>query len=166
MENGSRLLIDSNAIIEAHRLRCWSNLINFFHIETAQKCIEECASGNQQRRNYVPVDTVALQASIQVHEANQSMRSDLLLQEPSAVDIHDGERDLLAYALTQKEKIFLLCSPDKACMRVAAKMGFLNSLVSLESLALNVGLRKLNYRENYTEEWHARERTLIVLEIT
>ncbi|MEN8255702.1 MAG: hypothetical protein ABFR33_09560 [Verrucomicrobiota bacterium] len=59
------LFMDSNAIIEAHRLRCWPNLIAFFSVETFDMCARERASGGQQlHRTYVPVDTNALREKI------------------------------------------------------------------------------------------------------
>ncbi len=156
MDNGDRILIDSNAIIEAHRLRCWLNLIAFFSIETVDMCARECAGGQQLHRDYVPVDTNALRNKITVHDVTDAMRLELICREASAVDIDDGEHDLLALALTLPDNVFLICSPDKACMKVAAKMGLSNRLVSLEALADRVGRRNLRLKRNYTEQWHRR----------
>lgn len=157
MERGSRVLIDSNAIIEAHRLRCWPNLLAFFSIETVDMCARECATGGQRHRDYVPVDTNALRGSIPAHEVTDAMRLKLVCKEPSAVDIDDGEKDLLAYAITLPPNVFLVCSPDKACMKVASKMGMLERLVSLEALAERVGRRNLKFKRNYTQKWHRQQ---------
>ena len=158
MNNGDRILMDSNAIIEAHRTRCWSNLIAFFSIETVDMCARECATGAQQmHREYVPVDTNTLRENITVHEVTDAMRLQLVCQEPSAADIDDGEQDLLAFALTLPPEAYLVCSPDKACMKVAFKMGLIDRLVSLEALAERVGRRKLSLKRNYTEKWHREQ---------
>jgi len=100
-----------------------------------------------------------------IHRVNQELQARLILNIPSAADIDLGERDLLAYAQTQARDLFLVCSPDKAGMRVAAKLGLLEQLVSLESLAARVGLRKMNFAENYTESWHKTERTKIRMDM-
>lgn len=154
MNKGDRVLIDSNAIIEAHRTRCWPNLLAFFSMETVDMCARECAGGQQRHRNYVAVDTNALREKISIHDVTDAMRLELICREPSSSDIDDGERDLLAFALTLPDDVFLICSPDKACMKVAAKMGLLNRLVSLETLADRVGRKNLHLRRNYTEQWH------------
>ncbi len=107
-------------------------------------------------RDYVPVDTNALRNKITVHDVTDAMRLELICREASAVDIDDGEHDLLALALTLPDNVFLICSPDKACMKVAAKMGLSNRLVSLEALADRVGRRNLRLKRNYTEQWHRR----------
>jgi len=166
MNKGDRVLMDSNAIIEAHRLRCWPNLLAFFSIETVDMCARECASGGQQlHRNYVPVDTQALRENTTEHAVDDAMRMELILREPSAADIDDGEKDLLAYAMTLPKNIFLICSPDKACMKVAARMGLLEQLVSLQSLAERVGRGSLKFKLNYTEKWHRKPCGSIQLEI-
>ena len=158
MNKDDRILMDSNAIIEAHRVRCWPNLLAFFSIETVDMCARECASGNQQlHRTYVPVDTTALREKIAVHKVDDALRAQLVLLEPSAADIDDGEKDLLAYAITLPADVFLVCSPDKACMKVAAKMGLLDRLVSLQALAERVGRGSLAFRRNYTEQWHRQQ---------
>jgi hypothetical protein len=166
MNKDDRVLIDSNAIIEAHRLRCWSNLFAFFSIETVEMCVLECASGSRQlHRDYVPVDTCALRQNAVVHTVNDVMRRELICQEPSAIDIDDGERDLLAFAITLPPNAFLICSPDKACMKVAAKLGLLDRLVSLQALADRIGRGKLIFRRNYTEKWHRQQCTDILTEL-
>ena len=164
MNKGDRVLIDTNAIIEAYRLNCWNNLVAFFSMETVDMCAREAASG-QQHRNYVPIDTVALRNNIQVYAVTNAMRTELILKESSAVDLDDGEKDLIAFAMTLPSNVFLICSPDKACMKVAAKLGLLDRLVSLQILAQRVGRGKLNFRRNYTEQWHRQQCAAIQMEL-
>lgn len=155
MNKDDRVLIDTNAIIEAHRIQCWKNLTDFFSMETVDMCARECAGGyRDQHGSYTPVDTNLLRDQILVHSVNDSMRRSLLFREPSVTDIDDGERDLLAFAMTLPDDVYLICSPDKACMKVSAKMGLIDRLVSLQSLASRVGRGNLRFRRNYTEQWH------------
>ena len=165
MNKGDRVLIDSNAIIEAHRLRCWPNLLAFFSVETVDMCARECASGTQQlHQEYVPVDTNALRESTSVHDVTDAMRIELICREASAADLDDGEKDLLAYAISLPTNVYLICSPDKACMKVAAKLGLLDRLVSLQALAERVGRGNLSFRRNYMEQWHRRQCTAIQMD--
>ncbi|MBN2684469.1 MAG: hypothetical protein JXR40_04265 [Pontiellaceae bacterium] len=155
MKQNDRVLIDTNAIIEATRTGCWLNLIAFFSMETVDMCARECAEGRHSGNiNYTPVDTNLLRKQIPAHAVNDAMRAKLLFEEPAATDLDDGERDLLAFAITLPEHVCLICSPDKACMKVAAKLGLLNRLISLESLATKVGRKNLRLKRNYTEQWH------------
>lgn len=166
MNKNDRVLMDSNAIIEAHRLHCWSNLFAFFSIETVDMCARECASGSRQLyREYVPVNTRALREKIVVHEVADAMRCELVCREPSAIDLDDGEKDLLAFATTLPSNVFLICSPDKACMKVAAKLGLLNRLISLQALADRVGQGNLAFKRNYTERWHRQQCTDLFSEL-
>lgn len=165
MDKDDCILIDSNAIIEAHRVGCWKNLLSFFAIETVDMCARECASGKQLHRDYVPVDTNALRKDSTIHEVNDVMRRELIFKEPSAADLDDGELDLLAFSLTLSPEVLLICSPDKACMKVASKLGLLDRLVSLESLARRVGRGSLHFKLNYTEKWHRQKCSEILLDI-
>jgi len=100
MKRGNRILIDTNAILEAHRVGCWKALCGFFSMETVEWCI-----------------------------------------------------NLLAYAMAQSNA-YLLCSPDKDCMRVGMILDILRRFVSLEKIAENAGCRRLALRGQYTEKWH------------
>jgi len=156
MKKGSRVLIDTNAIIEAHRLGCWKNLIAFFSMETVQECLRESATGRCDTYGYVPIDIQLLRQTITIHSINDKNRTRLLLSEPEAADLDAGEKDLLAFAITQSVDVILICSPDRACMRVAAKLGLLDRLVSLESLSSRVGRQKLKFEFNFTKQWHKK----------
>lgn len=165
MQRGCRILIDSNAIIEAHRLDCWSPLSSCFRIETVSMCVKECERGNQQRRNYVPVDVDSLKQTSAVRHVDDNMRAKLVIAEPEAADLDPSEKDLVAYAMTQANDIYLLCSPDKACMKIAAKTGLLDQLVSLEAMSRAAGLRSMDFRRNYTDRWHCATKTQLRLEL-
>lgn len=164
-KRGAIVLIDTNAIIEAHRVACWQEVTGFFAVETVEKCVEECASGKQHRKHYTPVDTTALRERIRVHDVNEAMRMSLLLEEPHAVDIDAGEQDLLSYALATNEIAYIICSPDVACMKVAARLGMIDRLVSLEKLLSSSGGGSRDFRENYTERWHRKKRNTIAIDL-
>ncbi|MEA1928565.1 MAG: hypothetical protein U9N73_10185, partial [Candidatus Auribacterota bacterium] len=61
-----RIFIDSNAIIESHRTRCWNAITGHHRIETVGKCVEECGTGEQDRDGYVEIDVEALRRRIPI----------------------------------------------------------------------------------------------------
>ena len=164
-KHGAKVLIDTNAIIEAHRVACWQEVTGYFAVETVEKCVEECDSGMQRRKHYTPVDTTALRERILIHVVNDPMRMSLMLQEPHAVDLDAGEQDLLSYALAANDIAYIICSPDVACMKVAARLGMIDRLVSLEKLLSSSGGGSRDFRENYTERWHRKKRSTIAIDL-
>ena len=164
-KRGARVLIDTNAIIEAHRVACWPDIVGFFAVETVEECALECSRGKQLRKNYVDVDTETLRQRIRVHDVTDAMRVDLTLREPRSVDLDPGEQDLLSYALAEKEIAYIICSPDVACMKVAVRLDMSDRLVSLERLLTTAGGSRREFRENYTERWHRKTRSKIQIDL-
>ena len=154
MKRGNRILIDTNAILEAHRVGCWKALCGFFSMETVEWCIIECGEGEQFRENRIPVEIDVLKRQVRIHSVSPLMIAELAVRSRGAFDsIHDGEKHLLAYAMAQSNA-YLLCSPDKDCMRVGMILDILRRFVSLEKIAENAGCRRLALRGQYTEKWH------------
>ena len=48
-QNKKNVLIDTNAIIEVHRVKCWNNLTSSFIMETVDECIIESGTGDSTR---------------------------------------------------------------------------------------------------------------------
>jgi len=46
---GKRVFVDTNVIIEAHRVGCWNALCGSFSIETVEKCLQEATSGHSDK---------------------------------------------------------------------------------------------------------------------
>ncbi|ERK17029.1 hypothetical protein L579_3924 [Pantoea sp. AS-PWVM4] len=61
---------------------------------------------------------------------------------------------MLIYASKAGQACWLLASPDKAAMRVAHKIGWLEQMVSLESLLKSINLYP-KLAKNYTQQWHS-----------
>ena len=73
-----------------------------------------------------------------------------------------GERDLLAFALSQGAA-WLLCAPDKAAILSAHRLNWLDRVVALEEMALAAGLQKQDYGRNHTKRWLGEFKTKIQL---
>ena len=148
------VLVDTNVIIESHRVSCWKTLVNHFEIDTVEKCVEECETGNQRHFNPVPVDTAALARDVTPKTIGQKELSAFTLCYSEAQYLDPGERHLLAYALTLQDT-YLVCSPDKMCISAGAKLGLLDAFISLEELADKAGAR-VQLRENFTKNFMDR----------
>ncbi len=108
------------------------------------------------------VDTEALQIAISPKSITDEDLANLVIRHPNAVDLDPGEKELLAYALRIEGETFLLCSPDKVCVRAAFNLGFIERYVALEDLTKSMGL-KLSLKINSTKKWMESVRTGLVL---
>jgi hypothetical protein len=160
-QKGEVLLVDTNVIIEAHRVKCWKALCDFYRIETVEKCVEETQTGASNRHPSEIIDYSVLKRQLsEIHHVTPLQRADFILK--NKIPLDDGERDLLAHIATRTD-IWILSSPDKAAMRAANEMGWLDHLVSLEAACRNIKLSTPPLKQNYTEEWHSVERVKLRL---
>lgn len=164
VEQKSHVLVDTMIIIEAHRSGQWKPLCEHYKIDTVEKCVEEAETGNQNRRNPVNVDTATLNRIVKPKKISEKEIASLILGEESAGNLDDGEKHLLAYAMTLGSDVFFLCSPDKACMRVGHCLGMLDKFVSLEELLDGAGARA-KLKDNYTTRWLNKKKSDIRLGI-
>lgn len=150
-----RVAVDTNAIIEAHRVGAWRALTGNYQVETVEECRREALT-NPARRPAVRIEAEALDAArIAVHAVSLRQRAVLKLGAPDA-DLHPGERALWAHLLDAGGK-WLMCGPDKASMRCGARLGFADRIVSLQRLLDDIGCKpKARLHPQYTEKWHQR----------
>ena len=150
------VLVDTNVIIEAHRVKCWNALAAYYALETVEKCVEETQTGAQNRSPAENIDQNKLRGTLRaVHRVSEIEIAEFLLRQKQHLDA--GERDLLSHAATRHDA-WIVSSPDKAAMRVAFAEGWADRLIALEALCnhLKIGTsQKLN--RNYTVAWHSVE---------
>ena len=163
IESGKHVLVDTNVIIESHRHGCWAALVGKFSLDTVQKCVEECETGNQRSRNPVRVDTETLRQSLGPKNVTAADIAALVTTCPAAADLDDGEKELLAYAMTFQKKVYLLCSPDRACVRVAYLLGLIDCYVSLEELCESAGVHP-SLPDHYGKSWLSKRKTEFLLD--
>src|SRR5687768_15427494 len=99
MQRGQPVLVDTNIIIEAVRIGCWSALTAHFSMQTVEKCCEEARTGEAHRRNYVEVSEKVLREALNVHQVSKLELAELDLRDPEAFRLDAGERHLWAHAL-------------------------------------------------------------------
>lgn len=138
MKPGHVILVDTNIIIEAVRVGCWSALTAHFHIETVAKCCEEARTGDLRRPGYVPVSEKDLQIRLTAHRISDTALADLALRDADSFRLDEGERHLWAHALGRNDEWFACCC-DRAAINAAVRLGWQDRLVALEELADHAG---------------------------
>jgi hypothetical protein len=164
LQAGQIVLVDTNAIIEAHRIGCWKALAGCFALHAVEKIVEETQTGFQNRRPEQQIDAAALRMSLScIASITDEERADFNLRHRHP-PLDPGERDLLIHAERIGETAWLLNSPDMAVVRFAHTVGWLDRLVSLEAMADRSGFRRREpLKDNYTEAWLAQRRTRLLL---
>jgi len=149
------VLIDTNVILEAHRVNCWNALAGRFKLVSVEKVIEETQTGYQNRAPEQTIDAAKLIASFHhIENITELERADFILHY-NGIHLDDGERDLAIYALRLPAvPVWYLNSPDRASVNFAGTQKWLDRVVSLEEMADHVGYRaNCRYGQNYTKSW-------------
>lgn len=150
----SPVLVDTNAIIEAHRTRSWRAFARGLRVETVKACVMETQRGFQPRRKEEAIDAAGLRDSLAaVHSVSMRERAELALCKGN-IALDEGEDALWAHALG-RSGTWVLCGPDRASLRCGVRLGYRERLVSLEELLKRVGHRPpTKLRPAYTKKWH------------
>ena len=150
------VLVDTNAIFEAHRTGSWRALTGGYRVETVEECVAETQTGFQLRRREQQIDQAALRERLgAVHEVGTLARAGLAVR-LGDLALDEGEACLWAHALGRDDD-WILCGPDRASLRCGVRLGFRERLVSLERLLDDVGHRPgVALRPAYCREWHER----------
>jgi hypothetical protein len=154
------VLLDTNVIIEAHRVKCWNALAHNFQLETVEQCCIELATGNRRRPDYVVVDVEGIKKSLVIHSPNpkELAQVETKLQEPDLID--PGEKHLLAHAFA-KPGVWYVSASDRAAVIAGHELGMLDRFVSLEALARALGITA-QFKNHFTEKWFSVLRTDIL----
>jgi hypothetical protein len=147
------VLVDTNVILECHRIGAWAALAGGYLVETVEDCVIETQTGFQRRRAEQQIDATALPASLKaIHAPGDREIATAIVRAPDiALDI--GERSLWAHALTRTDG-WVLCGPDKASLRFGVRLGYRDQLVALERLLAEAGYRpKEPLKLAYTSKW-------------
>ncbi len=157
------VLVDTNVILEAHRIRSWRALVGGYKVETVEDCIAETQTGFQHRRPEQQIDIVELRDSLEaVHSVGNRERAGLAVRIPG-IELDRGEASLWAHALNRDDS-WVLCGPDRASLRCGVRLGFRERLVSLEGLLNDAGHRpRISLRPAYTMRWHKNTLDELVL---
>ena len=147
------VLVDTNVIIESHRVNSWRALTGGYRVETVEECVAETQAGASRRHPAQRIDETALHNSLStLHSVSNVQRAELTLRKQDiALDI--GEESLWAHALSRDDP-WILCGPDRASLRCGIRLGFRERFVSLERLISDAGHRpRIPLRPAYTRQW-------------
>lgn len=155
-----RVFVDTNIILEAFRTGCWTVICHKYAIETVEKCVEEALTGDPADPRRIPVDHDVLVAGLAGrHAVGRRERVKLVLDHPHCQALDDGELHLLAWLYAKgllPDALILLSTADKAAIVATGKLGWIDSLSSLESLAKTSGASHGQVGElarHYKSDW-------------
>ena len=168
----TRVLIDTNVILEAFRTSCWATISNRFAIETVEKCVEETLTGNPDDPRHVPVLPADLKRGLaRQYPVTRKEIASLVLAHPACGVLDDGEKHLLAWLLANKllpSSAIVVTTADKAALVASHGLGWLDGVVSLEYLARKAGVGRVKLDAlalQYREDWLSGIKTKIRLGI-
>ncbi|HCE43639.1 MAG TPA: hypothetical protein DET40_08830 [Lentisphaeria bacterium] len=148
------IFLDTNVIIEAERAGILKTLAgNFKKLATVRKCLQELDKGNKSAPDYIPVDTKFISEKFSLKTVTQKEIADLLLKLENEIALDPGEEELLAHINSQNINVYFICSPDRACIRAANKLGFIDKVISLEDLADASGMKKTKLLYHFSKRW-------------
>lgn len=146
-------------VIEAVRTGCWNAITGQRRIVTVQACEVELVRGDSTLRGYVTVTPEQL-ARVAIESVPLMAAAKFRLLYPEADGLDTGERDLMAHAAARTDD-FSLCSCDKAAVRAAPVLGWIDRVVSLEDVAQRCGARpnpplRSQFTEARLNEWRTK----------
>ena len=153
---GAVVLVDANAVIEAHRTGTWAALVGAYCVETVEECVTETQTGYQRRSQEQWIEVSDLRKSFDsIHEVADRERAELAVQ-IGGIALDRGEESLWAHALGRTGTWFL-CGPDRASLRAGVRLGMRDRLIAMEELLERAGHRpRRALRPAYTRNWMER----------
>ena len=151
------------AIKLAHDLGCWNALRHTFKLHSVPKCIEEATRMNRDGKVLVRRTAEELAGELTLGAVDRLQVAKVTLQIGAQADLNEGERHLLAYALTLPG-IWFLCGPDSGTVRAMQILSILDRMVSFETLASVAGYRLKKLPPHFSERWLSSHRLNALLE--
>ena len=157
------VLVDTNVILECHRIRSWRALTSGYRVETVEQCVREMGAGAQGRRREQRISTKRLLEWLAAVHSPEDRELAQLAVRTLGIYLDEGERDLWAHAIGRDDD-WLFCGPDAASLRCGVRLEFRERLRSVEGLLTDLGHRpSIPLREHYTERWHRQKLNEIVV---
>lgn len=165
--NKTVVLVDTNVIIEAVRTATWNALTGALLVETVRECRDEAERGDPMSPGYVVVSAVDLSRLHRVHNVTQRELAEYLLADEGASGMDAGEQQLFAHAFQRArrgDKVWVLCSADKAVIRAAVRVKIHDRLRSLQEMGDAAGARPASpYKRHFETLFLSKYRTEYLL---
>jgi hypothetical protein len=148
----TRILADTNILIEAKRVGAWNALSDRFRIVTTSSCVSEAKAGSDEMGGYIALTDADLARLDYVHEVTPLEFARYKLAAPD-ISIDRGEEELLAYAhslVLRGDTVWVLSTADRAAINAALSIGLAEHLVSLSAALKEISHRpKPELRDHY-----------------
>lgn len=147
------VLVDTNVILEAHRVRAWRALSRAYAVETVEECVTETQTGFQSRAQGHQIDPQQLRDDLSAVHSAKPQEFAALAPRTADIRLDPGERELWAHTLGRKDN-WVFCGPDRTSLLCGIRLGFREWMVSLERLLEDAGHRpRCPLHDNYTKRW-------------
>lgn len=161
MKRFKLLLLDANVIIELMRVGKWDVLVNACEVYVGEVVLGEShffVDTQGDRRDF-DLEPYVQRGDIRMVAAQleQVRHLDSLLTRSCMMDIHAGEKELLAIMCSSNEN-WMISAADAALVRVVAGLGREEQLISLETLLLKIGHQaaiREHFGQRKMEKWIA-----------
>lgn len=157
------VFVDTNVILECHRIGSWRALTGGYRLETVEQCVRETQSGAQRRRREQRIGKEKLtERFAAVHSVGDRKLAELAIR-TLGIHLDEGERALWAHVIGRDDD-WVFCGPDAASLRCGVRLGFRDRFRSLEGLLEDMGHRPRSpLRGHYTEGWQRQKLNEIVI---
>lgn len=121
MQRPPSVLVDTNVILECHRVGLWRAFVGRYQVETVEECVIETQTGHHQRREVQQINVRELRQELSaVHSVTYEERARLLTRVPD-IFLDTGEASLWTHAVSRNED-WNLCGPDRVSLRFGIRM--------------------------------------------
>ena len=153
MRHQGPVLVDTNVIIESHRVGSLNALTGGYSIETVEDCVKETQTGQHKRTRACQINAFKLRSKLAaVHSVSKAKRANARIRVED-IEIDTGELSLWAHAIGRCDD-WKFCGPDFASIKFGVRLGFGDHIMSLEKLLNDVGFRgKTPLRKHYKQNW-------------
>ena len=156
VDRGTPVLVDTNVIIESHRVGVWKALAGGYRVETVEDCVTETQTGFQWRRREESIAVGELRGTLSAEYAVGDRERAELAVRIAGIALDRGEESLWAHALG-RDDVWYLCGPDRASLRCGVVLGLRDRIVSLQALLEGVGHRpRKALKDHYTRKWQEK----------
>ena len=157
------VFVDTNVILECHRVGSWRALTGGYRVETVDQCIRETQAGAQRRRREQRISREQLTERLAAVHSVEDLELAQLAIRTLGIHLDEGERALWAHVIGRDDD-WVFCGPDAANLRCGVRLGLRDRLRSLEGLLTDMGHRPgPRLREHYTERWQRQKLNEIVI---
>ena len=157
------LYLDTCAIIEAHRVGCWRQMVTRYELHTVAECRDELRSGNARDSEYIVVDVDQVERDMVIHGLSVEQRIAAGVKSASFGVLDAGERDLLAWCAAQAPTAMIITTGDRAAIVAACELGLRENLQPLEEITIAIGVHA-DLKKHYRRAWLAEICTTYALE--